>query len=238
MQLPSVVPYRAGEDFEKWTRGVERYLAAVNITKADRKCAILLHLVGPDIADLSETLTEDDPTGDSFERLKKKLTAYLSPVKNVVAERAAYHQMKMQADEEFEQFLGRLWHAGTALRLHGGGDGQGAQGPVRRRKQSRPEGETTAGGGHQGRRADARERPADGAGVPRHAPAERPGEGESAGGHRRQLRGDNRERCAAGPATADTARPVLPMRIETALEEGLPGPGTGARLCRPAIARG
>ena len=108
MQLPSVVPYRAGEDFEKWTRGVERYLAAVNITKADRKCAILLHLVGPDIADLSETLTEDDPTGDSFERLKKKLTAYLSPVKNVVAERAAYHQMKMQADEEFEQFLGRL----------------------------------------------------------------------------------------------------------------------------------
>ena len=108
MQLPSVVPYRAGEDFEKRTRGVERYLAVVNITKADRKCAILLHLVGPDIADLSETLTEDDPTGDSFERLKKKLTAYLSPVKNVVAERAAYHQMKMQADEEFEQFLGRL----------------------------------------------------------------------------------------------------------------------------------
>ncbi|KAF0287598.1 hypothetical protein FJT64_013985 [Amphibalanus amphitrite] len=50
MVLPAVLPFRSGE--------------------ADRKCAILLHLVGPDIADLSETLPEDSGTDDSFEQLK------------------------------------------------------------------------------------------------------------------------------------------------------------------------
>ena len=66
-------------------------------------------MVGPDTADISETLPEAvGLTGDRFKKLKQKLSAYLSPVKNAVTERAAFHHMSMRPEEEFEQFLGRL----------------------------------------------------------------------------------------------------------------------------------
>ena len=64
-------------------------MVAVNVQGAARQCAMLLHLVGPDIADISESLLEETADGqaDEFVRLmKEKLTRYLVPVKNVVAE--------------------------------------------------------------------------------------------------------------------------------------------------------
>ena len=57
MQLTAVGQYRPGDDFEKWLRNVERYLIAANIKETERKCALLLYLVGPDIGDLSETVS-------------------------------------------------------------------------------------------------------------------------------------------------------------------------------------
>ncbi|KAF0302180.1 hypothetical protein FJT64_025724 [Amphibalanus amphitrite] len=80
LSIPAVEPFRQGDDFGRWLRGVQRYLCAVGTQEADRKCAVLLHLVEPDVADLSETLPEEtSETADSFERLKRKLTTYLSP---------------------------------------------------------------------------------------------------------------------------------------------------------------
>ncbi|KAF0292797.1 hypothetical protein FJT64_009271 [Amphibalanus amphitrite] len=109
LSMPAVEPFRQGDDFGRWLRGVERYLCAVGIQEADRKCAVLLHLVGPDVADLSETLPEEtSETADSFERLKGKLMAYLSPVRNAVAERSLFHGMQMEPEEDLERFLGRL----------------------------------------------------------------------------------------------------------------------------------
>ncbi|KAF0314178.1 hypothetical protein FJT64_015358 [Amphibalanus amphitrite] len=109
LSIPAVESFRQGDDFGRWLRGVERYLCAVGIQEADRKCAVLLHLVGPDVADLSETLPEEtSETADSFERLKGKLMAYLSPVRNAVAERSLFHGMQMEPEEDLERFLGRL----------------------------------------------------------------------------------------------------------------------------------
>ncbi|KAF0311532.1 DNA-binding protein HEXBP [Amphibalanus amphitrite] len=109
LSMPAVEPFRQGDDFGRWLRGVERYLCAVRIQEADRKCAVLLHLVGPDVADLSESLPEEtSETADSFERLKGKLTTYLSPVRNAVAERSLFHGMQMEPEEDLERFLGRL----------------------------------------------------------------------------------------------------------------------------------
>ena len=109
LQLPAVDPYRTGEDFERWSKGVERYLVALNISDSKRKCAVLLHLLGPDIADVYDTLPEPaNPPSDAFECCKKKLTAYLSPSRNVIAERMTFHSMCMQPGEQFDQFLGRL----------------------------------------------------------------------------------------------------------------------------------
>ncbi|KAF0298314.1 hypothetical protein FJT64_004326 [Amphibalanus amphitrite] len=71
---------------------------------------MLLHLVGPDIADISESLPDETEDGqvDEFVRLKGKLTLYLVPVRNVVAERGKFEKMTMEADENLEGFLGRL----------------------------------------------------------------------------------------------------------------------------------
>ncbi|KAF0290350.1 hypothetical protein FJT64_011438 [Amphibalanus amphitrite] len=109
LSMPAVEPFRQGDDFGGWLRGVEGYLCAVGIQEADRKCAVLLHLVGPDVADLSETLPEEtSETADSFEWLKRKLTTYLSPVRTAVAERSLFHGMQMEPEEDLERFLGRL----------------------------------------------------------------------------------------------------------------------------------
>ena len=109
LQLPAVEQYRTGEDFERWSKSVERYLVALNIADTKRKCAVLLHLLGPDIADVYDTLPEPtDPPADAFDCCKEKLTAYLSPSRNVIAERMSFHSMCMQPGEEFDLFLGRL----------------------------------------------------------------------------------------------------------------------------------
>ena len=77
LALPGVSPFRPGDDFRRWIKGVERYLVAMNIKGADRRCAVVLHLLGPDIADTYETLPEPDTTEqqDAFDKCKAKLDA-------------------------------------------------------------------------------------------------------------------------------------------------------------------
>ncbi|XP_043242963.1 uncharacterized protein K02A2.6-like [Amphibalanus amphitrite] len=111
MQLVSAGPYRAGTDFEKWLRALERYMVAMDIQGPTRRCAVLLHLVGPDIADVSDSLPEEEAEGpeeDEFTRLKRKLVRYLVPRNNVVAERGKFQGMTMEPEESLEEFLARL----------------------------------------------------------------------------------------------------------------------------------
>ena len=73
-QLVSSGPYRSGTDFDKWLRALERYMVAMDIQGPTRRCAVLLHLVGPDIADVSDSLPEEEaerPEEDEFTRLKR-----------------------------------------------------------------------------------------------------------------------------------------------------------------------
>ncbi|KAF0299963.1 hypothetical protein FJT64_027441 [Amphibalanus amphitrite] len=111
LQAMAVAPYRQGSDFERWLKSLERYMVAMGVESTARKCALLLHLVGPDIADLSDSLPEE-PDGQAadndFVRLKTKLTKYLVPTRNVVAERSKFQAMAMEENEDLEVFLGRL----------------------------------------------------------------------------------------------------------------------------------
>ncbi|KAF0302994.1 hypothetical protein FJT64_025000 [Amphibalanus amphitrite] len=111
LQAMAVAPYRQGSDFERWLMSLERYMVAMGVESTARKCALLLHLVGPDIADLSDSLPEE-PDGQAadndFVRLKTKLTKYLVPTRNVVAERSKFQAMAMEENEDLEVFLGRL----------------------------------------------------------------------------------------------------------------------------------
>ncbi|KAF0296629.1 hypothetical protein FJT64_005930 [Amphibalanus amphitrite] len=100
-----------GTDFEKWLRALERYMVAMDIQGPTRRCAVLLHLVGPDIADVSDSLPEEEAEGpeeDEFTRLKRKLVRYLVPRNNVVAERGKFQGMTMEPEEGLEEFLARL----------------------------------------------------------------------------------------------------------------------------------
>ncbi|KAF0301549.1 hypothetical protein FJT64_026204 [Amphibalanus amphitrite] len=100
-----------GTDFEKWLRALERYMVAMDIQGPTRRCAVLLHLVGPDIADVSDSLPEEEAEGpeeDEFTRLKRKLVRYLVPRNNVVAERGKFQGMTMEPEESLEDFLARL----------------------------------------------------------------------------------------------------------------------------------
>ena len=107
ISIPGVRQYQQGDDFERWVKAVERYMVAVNITTAERKCALLLHLVGEEIADTYETLA-DVEGADVFEKCKTKLSNYLSPHCNVIAERMAFQKINMDEGEEFEAYLTRL----------------------------------------------------------------------------------------------------------------------------------
>ncbi|XP_043191626.1 uncharacterized protein K02A2.6-like [Amphibalanus amphitrite] len=83
----------------------------MDIQGPTRRCAVLLHLVGPDIADVSDSLPEEEAEGpeeDEFTRLKRKLVRYLVPRNNVVAERGKFQGMTMEPEESLEDFLARL----------------------------------------------------------------------------------------------------------------------------------
>ena len=107
LAIPGVRQFQPGEDFDSWVKAVERYMIAMNIQTPERKCALLLHLVGEDIADTYETLAEVEGT-DEFVKCKTKLSNYLSPTRNVIAERMAFQKIKMDEGEEFEAYLTRL----------------------------------------------------------------------------------------------------------------------------------
>ena len=110
LHLPSVKPYRRGDDFERWLSSAERYMCAIDVTDPDRKCAVILHLLGEEVGDVYDTLPDPETPiqGDSFEQCKAKLITYLTPGRNVISERMRFHAMTQQAAEEFEAFLARL----------------------------------------------------------------------------------------------------------------------------------
>ena len=107
LSVPGVRQFQQGDDFERWVKSVERYMLAMNITTVERKCALVLHLVGEEIADTYETLPDVAGT-DAFAVCKTKLSNYLSPTRNVIAERMVFQRMSMDEREEFEAYLTRL----------------------------------------------------------------------------------------------------------------------------------
>ncbi|KAF0293228.1 DNA-binding protein HEXBP [Amphibalanus amphitrite] len=109
LSLPAVGPYQPGTDFPRWLNSVELYIAALDVTGDERKTAILLHLLGPEVQEVYGTLPEPT-TGVTgcYATCVAKLRSYLAPQRNVIADRLAFQRLRMVEGELFDAFLSRL----------------------------------------------------------------------------------------------------------------------------------
>ena len=107
--IPNVTPYKKGEDFDRWIRGLDYYFVANKVTNVDQKKATLMHILGLDIQDIFETLptSEEDAALDAYKSTCLKLKRYFSPKMNRVYERFKFNEM-IQGDESMENFISRL----------------------------------------------------------------------------------------------------------------------------------
>ena len=96
----------ASNRWEKWIRRLENFLIAKDINEDDRKRAMLLHYVGEEVFDLADSVGVLD--GDRFAVVKKKLTDYFAPKRNVEFEVFTFRQAEQNKDETLDQFHARL----------------------------------------------------------------------------------------------------------------------------------
>ena len=108
--LPSISPFVKGTDFNRWLKGLDFYVTAMDIADDRRKTAVLMHLMGAEIQDIYETLPDPQLTGTptQFEICVAKLRQYLQPTTNVMAERVTFQRTNMTAGETFDEYLARL----------------------------------------------------------------------------------------------------------------------------------
>ena len=103
--------FTPGENFERWLRGVEFYLVAVDITSPERKAAVLQTLMGLEVQEIVRTLPQ--PSGlprsaDEYKLLTEKLKAHFQPMVNVTYEKAILHDLFRKEGEKFDAFITRL----------------------------------------------------------------------------------------------------------------------------------
>lgn len=117
LSLPAVGPYRPGSDFPRWLNSVELYMAALDVTGDERKTAILLHLLGPEVQEVYGTLPEPIGITGCYAVCVAKLRGYLAPQRNVIADRLAFQRLQMVEGEQFDAFLSRLRLAAAQCRF-------------------------------------------------------------------------------------------------------------------------
>ena len=112
IQLPAVAPFKPHGDptsvsqrFAKWKKSFEYFLGASAITSDARKKATLLHLIGHEVQEISDTLT---PASESYDSTLNALDQHFSVQKNIPFERSVFHQCKQREGESLEQYVTRL----------------------------------------------------------------------------------------------------------------------------------
>ncbi|KAK6169529.1 hypothetical protein SNE40_020568 [Patella caerulea] len=96
----------AGTRWEKWVRRFDNFLIAKDVKADARKKAMLLHLAGEEVFDLSESVGVAD--GDDFARTKEKLQNYFAPKRNTEYEIFVFRQATQHQGESLDKFNARL----------------------------------------------------------------------------------------------------------------------------------
>nr|XP_054762076.1 uncharacterized protein LOC129268563 [Lytechinus pictus] len=101
---------RSSSAWSKWMRSFSYYIGAAGISQAAQKKSLLLHIAGPDVQELFDTLTVDSPndTQNEYDVALAALTAYFAPTANVAFERHLFRQAKQGQDESVDDFCTRL----------------------------------------------------------------------------------------------------------------------------------
>lgn len=116
-------PASVGLRWEKWKRALELYLIATNVTKAEAKRAVLLHMGGLSLQEIYynipgahlETVANSDT--DIFTVAINKLDEYFAPKQSRVYERHLFRLIKQETGEKFDKFLVRLRHQSSKCKF-------------------------------------------------------------------------------------------------------------------------
>ena len=104
-------PTSTAQRWKKWIQRFENLLVALDVTKADRKKALLLHYAGPNVQEAYETLPTPivtDELTDDYVTAKEQLDAYFCPKRNLEYEAYVFRQTKQRQGETLDQFHTRL----------------------------------------------------------------------------------------------------------------------------------
>ncbi|XP_043234787.1 uncharacterized protein K02A2.6-like [Amphibalanus amphitrite] len=92
VSLPPPPSIKEGENFMTWIKSVEIYMGAIDVKTASQKVNIVLHLLGPDVQGIIDTLPEGEGT-NAYEKLKDQLEKHFKPKVNAVVERHHFNTM-------------------------------------------------------------------------------------------------------------------------------------------------
>ncbi|XP_041453694.1 uncharacterized protein K02A2.6-like [Lytechinus variegatus] len=101
---------RSSSAWSKWMRSFSYYIGAAGITQAAQKKSLLLHIAGPDVQELFDTLTVGSPTDEQneYDVALAALTSYFAPAANIAFERHLFRQANQGQDESVDDFCTRL----------------------------------------------------------------------------------------------------------------------------------
>ncbi|XP_071949945.1 uncharacterized protein [Antedon mediterranea] len=107
----SILPFKseptetAPTRWERWLKRFDNFLIAKAITDDGRKRAMLLHLGGEDVFEISKTHTTGNET---YLETKEKLTTYFAPKRNVEYEVFMFRQAAQHPTELLDKYYARL----------------------------------------------------------------------------------------------------------------------------------
>ena len=113
----SVLPFDVKSDcanlasnWNRWLRSFSYMVQGRAIAAVDQKRALLLHLAGPDVQDLYETLValEGEEGKNAYDITVGRLNNYFAPKSSKTFERHLFRKIIQQAGETCDQFLTRL----------------------------------------------------------------------------------------------------------------------------------
>ena len=109
-----------GQRWAKYLARFDNYLAAMAITNVDRKKALLLHFAGPEVYDIHDTLTLQEPVvaaadgtfppgpKDAYESSVSALTKHFDPKSNRQYNLYQFREMRQLCDETLDVYHTRL----------------------------------------------------------------------------------------------------------------------------------
>ena len=114
LDLPAIGPFDVSGDhtslsqrWDKWKKGFQLYVIATGVTAPAQKRAMLLHLAGPQVQDIFETLGATGEDSD-YETAMNRLSEYFEPKKNIPYERYKFRQAVQELGETTDSYVTRL----------------------------------------------------------------------------------------------------------------------------------